>query len=315
MRHHAATAVAVAVLSCALAAGCGDDNGGEDGFAQAPIVFLHGCPPPPIDNATAAGFWTGETQGMPGTTDFYAERGYPDDYLNVFLYDGPTCPPNRDYAAQIVDYVEEVVARTGEPRVDILADSMGAVAGRIYLRESGGDLVEDFVSIAGANHGSVLAGMVGEAGQAEFGYPAWEGAFEANPAYACDGESGANPTWREQHPSESTDDQVQFFLNGCLSEDGRTSDEDETPFDVDEGGHIRYLSVWNDQDDLVSPPQASCLNQAEQNDCSDPVNLRFSIAAMTELVPGSGIYSSHVETEFYEPSRQAVYDFITTPRE
>jgi len=108
---------------------------------------------------------------------------------------------------------------------------------------------------------------------------------------------------------------VQFFLNGCLSEDGRTSDEDETPFDVDEGGHIRYLSVWNDQDDLVSPPQASCLNQAEQNDCSDPVNLRFSIAAMTELVPGSGIYSSHVETEFYEPSRQAVYDFITTPRE
>ena len=306
-------------LVCAvwLAAACGDNDADPqpDEFDQAPIVFLHGCPPPPIDNATAAGFWTGETQAMPGTVDFYAERGYPDDHLNVFVYDGPTCPPNFDYADQIADYVRGVVEATGKPRVDILAVSMAAVAGRIYVRQSEGELVEDFVSITGANHGSVLAGMVGEAGQAEFGYPAWEGAFEAYPAYACDGESGADPDWREDHPSESTDEQVQYYLNGCLTEEGRSTEEDETPFDIDEGGHIRYLAVWNDLDDLVSPPQASCLDQQSQNDCSSPVNLRFSVPGTTEIAPGTGLYSSHVETEFYLPQKQAVYDFVTAPRE
>ena len=304
------------VMAIALSAACGDDSTPPgDEFDQAPIVFLHGCPPPPIDNVAAAGLWTGETQGQPGTTDFYADRGYPDDFLNVMIYDGANCPPNREYAAQIADYVEEVVARTGRPRVDILAISMAAVAGRIYLRESGGDLVEDFVSIVGANHGSVLAGMVGKAGQSVRGYPYWEGAFEAFPQYACEGESGATAEWREAHPSDSTDDQVQAFLNGCLTEDGRTVDEDETPFGVEDGGHIRYLSVWNDLDDLVSPPEASCLNQAHQRDCSDPVNVRIHVAAMTEVVPGSGVYSSHVESEFNLDQRQLVYDFVTAPRD
>jgi hypothetical protein len=295
-------------LAIGMLSGCGDDDGGDGqpgadaaGFDQAPIVFLHGCPPPPIDNVASAGLWTGDTQQLPAAVDFFADRGYPDDHLNVFVYDGPNCAPNFDYAEQVADYVQTVIAATGKPRVDILAISMAAVAGRIYLRQGGTEFVEDFVSIVGANHGSVLAGMVGEAARETFPPPNWEGAFEASPAYACGG--------------ESTEADVQFFLNGCLTEDGRTVDEDETPDDIDEGGHVRYLSIWNDQDDLVVPQEASCLNQAFQNDCSDPVNLRFSVAAMTEVVPGSGLYSAHVETEFHQPTRQAMYDFVTAPRE
>src|SRR4029079_11051428 len=108
--------------------------------------------------------------------------------------------------------------------------------------------------------------------------------------------------------------QPQFYVNGCLTADGKSVDEDETPFGVEDGGHIRYLAIWNDLDDLVSPPEGSCLNSKFQGDCSDPVNLGFTVTAMTELIPDSGTYSSHVETEFYPPSREAVYEFVTAPR-
>jgi pimeloyl-ACP methyl ester carboxylesterase len=312
------TLAVLATAAAAAAAACGDDDrgGGADASEpdRAPVVFLHGCPPPPQDNAKDAGLFTGDTQSMPqnGMTDFFAARGYPEDLLNVFVYDGATCPPNFDYAQQIADYVEQVVAASGKPRVDVVAMSMAALASRAYVRMSGGELVEDLVTIVGANHGTLVAGNVGEAGQGEFGYPYWEGAFEAFPAYACDGESGADPDWRDQHPSESTDEQVQFYLNGCLTEEGRTAEEDETPFDLGDGGHIRYLAIWNDLDDIISPRQASCLNQAAQNDCSDPVNLRVSIPARTEIIPG--FFSSHTEVQFDEGAREAVFEFVSAPR-
>lgn len=312
--------LAVAIAAATTAIACGDNEEGNGGDAdageldRAPVVFLHGCPPPPQDNAKDAGLFTGDTQSMPqnGMTDFFAARGYPEDLLNVFVYDGATCPPNLEYAEQIADYVEQVVAASGKPRVDLVAMSMAALASRAYIRMSGGDLVEDLVTIVGANHGTLVGRYVGEAGQGEFGYPFWEAAFEAFPAYACDGESGADPDWRDQHPSESTDEQVQFYLNGCLTEDGRTAEEDETPFDVGEGGHIRYLAIWNDLDDIISPRQASCLNQAAQNDCSDPVNLQVSIPARTEIIPG--FFSSHTEVQFDEGAREAVLEFVSAPR-
>lgn len=295
MRNHTMALALVFVV----AAGCGGSGDGSDDELT-PVVFAHGCPPPPYDSQLDAGLWTGDSQQAPGMVDFFAERGYPDDYLNVFLFSGVTCPPNNDYAAELADYVDGVLAATGRPRVDMIGFSMGAVASRIFIRQGGADLVEDYVSISGASHGSVLAGMVGEAGQAEFGFPSYQGALEVSPPYACEG--------------ESTDADVQFFLNGCLTADDRTVDEDETPEDIDEGGHIRYLSIWNNKDDLVIPPSAACLNQSFQNDCSDPVNVEVSIEAMTEVVPDSGVLSSHVETQFNPEVRQAVFDFVSETR-
>lgn len=284
-------------LVVGLESACGGDSNGDPAEPR-PVVFAHGCPPPPFDSTVDAGFWTGETQNAPGMVDFFAERDYTDDLLNVFLYPGETCPPNHDYASALSDYVDEVLADTGQSRVDLIGFSVGAVAGRIYIREGGDEFVEDYVSIAGASHGSVLAGMVGEAGQKMYGYPSYEGALEVSPPYACEG--------------DSTEADVQFFLNGCLTEDGRTVEEDETPFDVGEGGHIRYLSVWNDQDDLVIPPEASCLNQTFIDDCSDEVNLQVSIEATTIF---EDTQSAHVETQFDPTVRQAVYDFVVDARD
>ena len=287
------------------AVGCSDSGGGDDdgsdGDELSPIVFAHGCPPPPFGTAEDAGLITGDTQQMPGMADYFTDNGYPDDHLNSFMFSGVTCPPNNDYADELADYVAGVIEATGRPRVDIIGFSMGAVATRIYIREGGADSVEDFVSLAGASHGSILAGMVGEAGQADLGFPAYEGALEASPEYACEG--------------ESTEANVQFFLNGCLTEEGRTVEEDETPEDIDEGGHIRYLSVWNSMDDLVIPPQASCLNQAFKNDCSDGVNVEFAIDGVTEVQPDSGVVSSHAEMLFRPDVWETVFEFVSAPRE
>lgn len=286
------TAVGFALAAALFATACsGDDGGSED---VTPLVWAHGCPPPPFDSETDAGLFTGETQMMPGFDDFLIDKGYPADRINVFLYSEATCPPNFDYAAKLAEFVDGVLADSGAATVDLIGFSMGAVASRIFLRQGGDAKVSHFVSISGASHGSVLAGMVGEAGQDQLGYPNYQGALEASPAYACEG--------------ESTDADVQFFLNGCLTADGRTVEVDETPSDVNDGGHIKYLSIWNEQDDLVVPQEASCLNQAFQNDCSDPVNFMVSIEAQTEIQPDTK--SSHVETQLDPTVRQKVYEFL-----
>lgn len=270
--------------------------GGEDSEEPTPVIFAHGCPPPPLMTEDDSGIFSGDTQGQPGIIDFFAERGYPDSHLNRFLYDGLVCPPNRDYAAQLSTYVDDILEATGSEQVDLIGFSMGAVASRIYIKEGGADKVRRYVSMAGASHGSVLAGMVGEAGRQDCEYPCYEGALESSPEYACDGESPA-------------EEDIQAYLNGCLTEEGRTVEVDETPFsDDDEGGHIKYLSVWNELDDLVIPQEAACLNQAFQNDCSDPVNHMVSVEAQTEVMPD--LKSSHVETQLDPTVRLFVYDFL-----
>jgi pimeloyl-ACP methyl ester carboxylesterase len=286
-----ASALGLAMVSALLAGACS----GGDSEEFTPVVFAHGCPPPPLTTEDDSGIFSGDTQGMPGIVDFFADRGYPESALNRFIYPGVVCPPNADYAAELGDYIAGVLEATGKPRVDIIGFSMGAVAGRMYIRMGGEELVSHYVSISGASHGSVLAGMVGEAGREDCDAPCYEGALEASPEYACEGESPAQMD-------------VQAYLNGCLTEDGRTVEEDETPNDVDEGGSIKYLSVWNSEDDLVIPQEAACLNQEFQNDCSDPVNHMVSVEAITEIMPD--LVSSHVETQLDPTVRQFVFDFL-----
>ncbi len=285
------SALGLGLMAALLAGACG----GSDSEEFTPVVFAHGCPPPPFTSEDDSGFFSGDTQGMPGIMDFFVERGYPEDALNRFLYPDIVCPPNADYAAELGDYIAGVIEASGKPRVDIVGFSMGAVAGRMYIRMGGEEFVSHYVSISGASHGSVLAGMVAEAGREDCAAPCYEGALESSPEYACEGES----------PAENN---VQAFLNGCLTEDGRTVEVDETPNDVNEGGHIKYLSIWNSEDDLVIPQEAACLNQSFQNDCSDPVNHMVSIEAMTEFLPDQ--QSSHVETQLDPTVRQFIFDFL-----
>jgi triacylglycerol esterase/lipase EstA (alpha/beta hydrolase family) len=54
--------------------------------------------------------------------------------------------------------VKRVLAATGASKVDIVAHSMGPLSARYYLKNLGGtSYVDDFVSVAGVNHGTTVA--------------------------------------------------------------------------------------------------------------------------------------------------------------
>ncbi|HEY8143178.1 MAG TPA: hypothetical protein VIG06_10915, partial [Kofleriaceae bacterium] len=107
------SALGLAVMAALLAGACSGDD--SDEFT--PVVFAHGCPPPPLTSEDDSGIFSGDTQGMPGIMDFFAERGYPESSLNRFLYPDIVCPPNADYAAELGAYITGVLESTGKPRV------------------------------------------------------------------------------------------------------------------------------------------------------------------------------------------------------
>jgi pimeloyl-ACP methyl ester carboxylesterase len=224
---------------------------GQKAHQRTPVIFVHGCPPPPHTDQESLQF----TRPM---MDYLRARGYPVHYLRTYFNSGPVCDSSITQAAQLAGLVDHVRAVTGARRVDIVAHSMGSVVTRLYLARWGGKSVRDVVALGGPFHGSRVAGAAVE-WQAEFGYPAYQGAKEAYPPYACKGRT-----------VQAAD--IQFALNGCLTPDGRTVLMDETRRDVD------YLSIRNGLDEIVDPTESSCLNQRFQNDCSDTqVNVEVSV--------------------------------------
>ncbi|MCZ7582814.1 MAG: hypothetical protein M5R36_05460 [Deltaproteobacteria bacterium] len=148
-------------------------------------------------------------------------------------------------------FVDAVLADTGTGKVDMVAHSMGAWAGRWYIKFLGGETkIRDYVSLAGTNHGNNAACLFA---------PFSESSAELCPAYAGDGDSENN---------------IQFLLNGEPS----VEDVDETPFGIEDGGEIAWHAMWAGLDEVVYPNTSACLNQTSRNDCSDPIN---KIAAWT----------------------------------
>ncbi|XUL88284.1 esterase/lipase family protein [Streptomyces galilaeus] len=107
-----------------------------------PIVFVHGYSAP----TSVWDDWI---------ADFEAD-GYAADRLFTFDYD--STQSNATTAAELAAYVQSVRAATGAAKVDLVTHSMGSLNGRYYLRNLGGTrYVDDFVSLAGPNHGSSTA--------------------------------------------------------------------------------------------------------------------------------------------------------------
>ena len=231
-----------------------------------PVIFVHGCPPgPPICITTSGAACSNQEESRLWDTmlAYFKARGYPSGLLHRFVASGPACDSTLTQARELSQLVSHVRRVTGAPTVDIVAHSMGALTTRLYLRGHHGE-VDDFVSIAGGNHGSVVA-AAGVGWQQQFGAPAFEGAKEMAPPYAC----------RDETSGGAAD--VQFVVNGCLTPTGRTTRRDETP------GQVHYLSIRNSLDEIVSPREASCLNQEAQNDCSDT-----SVNVEVTVPPGPG---------------------------
>lgn len=285
------------VATLSLAAGCAAEedsaptldqreaSGGFDEFSD-PIIFVHGCPPPGATNQMAANLIFGPLMQR------FRQAGYPESYINLFVYSGPTCDSMISEANELADFIDRVLEDTGAWQVDIVAHSMGALTTRLLLANDWHWVVNDFVSLAGANHGS-LTGERGPELQQMFGAPAYEGMKELYFPYACVGEA-----------SDGAAADVQFEVNGCLTPFGRFVTADETP------GGTQYLSIRNKLDEEIVPNESSCLNQKFQDDCRSRVNVAFSVPPAAGPCGPGGMCPAHVTITRDPDVIETVYDAV-----
>ncbi|MEU6140986.1 alpha/beta fold hydrolase [Streptomyces sp. NPDC047081] len=107
-----------------------------------PIVFVHGL----SSDSSSWDDWI---------SDFEAD-GYSSSELFAWSYDWGQS--NVTTASQLATEIKSVLAQTGASKVDIVAHSMGVLSSRYYLKNLGGtSYVDDFVSVAGVNHGTSVA--------------------------------------------------------------------------------------------------------------------------------------------------------------
>ena len=130
----------LALLLAVFASGCASLR--NDARERNPIVFVHGW-------SASASVWT-------TMIERFRADGWADAHLVPWSYD--TRQSNVDTAHQLADHVEAVLRETGARRVDIVSHSMGALSARYYARNLGGDArIDAWVSLGGANHGTVTA--------------------------------------------------------------------------------------------------------------------------------------------------------------
>jgi triacylglycerol esterase/lipase EstA (alpha/beta hydrolase family) len=107
-----------------------------------PVVFVHGL----SSDASSWDDWI---------SDFEAD-GYSSSELYAISYDWSQS--NATTAQELATEVKNVLTKTGASKVDLIVHSMGALSSRYYLKSLGGtSYVDDFVSVAGVNHGTSVA--------------------------------------------------------------------------------------------------------------------------------------------------------------
>ncbi len=146
-------AVALVVLAATLVAATVSESGADGAPAPAPrpegvaapdpIVFVHGF-------------------AANGAQRFFVHRFRADGFTRLYGFsydaDNGTTPSNRVIARRLGNYVADVIAETGASKVDLVAHSMGNLSARWCLsfgRCAG--LVDDYVSLGAAHHGTVWA--------------------------------------------------------------------------------------------------------------------------------------------------------------
>ncbi|MFC0849971.1 esterase/lipase family protein [Streptomyces noboritoensis] len=137
-------AVSLAMTLAAAAAGLGLAPGPAAAApAHTPVVFVHGYNADP-------GVWGGMRE------DFKA-AGYTDAELFSWGYDTGQSV-NEVLSGRFAAYVDQVRARTGAAKVDVVAHSFGSLVTRWYVKFGGGTAtVGHWVSLAGPNHGTSTA--------------------------------------------------------------------------------------------------------------------------------------------------------------
>ena len=99
--------------------------------------------------------------GINGSSDNYAvmvqhliDAGWAEEDIYLFDAEDPSWGCNEDNAHAIQALVDSILADTCEPRIDLVAHSMGVVSTRHYLKFLGGsDVVNTYVTLGGMHHG------------------------------------------------------------------------------------------------------------------------------------------------------------------
>ncbi len=110
-----------------------------------PILFVHG--------------FGGNGDRWATMVDRFEADGWSPDRLFTISYD--STKSNADIALDVRDAVDDIRATTGAAGVDIVAMSMGGLNTRHYMKFLGGAaVVDDYVSLAGPNHGTTTASLL-----------------------------------------------------------------------------------------------------------------------------------------------------------
>lgn len=136
---------AVAAIGIAVV-GLTTPTGGGGGQAEAshvnPILFVHG--------------FTGSASAWNTMKPRFQADGWEANHLMAISYN--SYQSNVTIANTIASSVNTLKAQTGAAKVDIVTHSMGGLSTRYYLKNLGGTAnVDDWVSLAGPNHGTVWA--------------------------------------------------------------------------------------------------------------------------------------------------------------
>ena len=134
-----ATTADAAVVDAAI-----PDAGAPDAStAPRPILFVHG-----INGSDAD--WT-------VMIDRFLADGVPAERIMARTFENPGWGCNVDNAETLRLWAAELMMTTGALQIDVVAHSMGTLSSRHYVKMLGGlTSVENYVTIAGMNHGLTL---------------------------------------------------------------------------------------------------------------------------------------------------------------
>src|SRR5574341_1556413 len=107
-----------------------------------PILFVHG--------------YTSNASAWDNMKSRFVADGWESNRL--FAYTFSSTKSNASIAQDVAARVNEIRAATGAAKVDIISHSMGGLSSRYYIKFLGGvNYVDDWVSLAGPNHGTTWA--------------------------------------------------------------------------------------------------------------------------------------------------------------
>ncbi len=137
MNRLARACLVTVVLIAALAA-----PGAANASSNDPIVFVHG--------------YGGNSSGWDTFKSWLIADGY--DSSDFAVVDYGITESNVGIAQKVKQASDQLRTSTGAAKVDIVTHSMGGLSSRYYVKNLGGaSYVNQFVSIAGPNHGTTLA--------------------------------------------------------------------------------------------------------------------------------------------------------------